>query len=293
VALIVLVTNDHVFKGSAWMPGWFTGKASDFAGLFLAPLVLVALARRFGVTSERVPLSSATVVAAGFVLLKTCPPVCAFYSHWIGSTVCDPTDLMALPCCFLGVLWKPRSPHLARSPRGGVLQRALLVVSSLACMATSKARPPVAPVAPVGPAPDWGGLGCASVRLVGDRISGRAAEVVIEVKNDSGKNGCVLHVGVSETIMFPGGSFGASHGYFEVHTKATVAVGPGQVVNTVVPLELPREASCASPRSMAATLNEGDANIPRIAYRDSDGKDHGSASLVPAGCLPSAPLAAP
>jgi hypothetical protein len=43
VALIVLVANDHVLKGSALAPAWLTGKLSDVAGLFLFPILLTAL----------------------------------------------------------------------------------------------------------------------------------------------------------------------------------------------------------------------------------------------------------
>ena len=40
-ALVVLVVNDHLLKAA--YPGWITGKLSDFAGMVLAPLVLVAI----------------------------------------------------------------------------------------------------------------------------------------------------------------------------------------------------------------------------------------------------------
>ena len=44
-AVLVLTLNDHVLKGSGLLPGWLTGKLSDFAGLFFFPLLLAALAR--------------------------------------------------------------------------------------------------------------------------------------------------------------------------------------------------------------------------------------------------------
>src|SRR5688572_14818396 len=42
-AVILLAVNDHVLKGSGLLPNWLTGKLSDFAGLFLFPLLVTAL----------------------------------------------------------------------------------------------------------------------------------------------------------------------------------------------------------------------------------------------------------
>lgn len=41
VGLVVLVLNDHYFKSAC--PNWFTGKVSDFAGLFILPIFLTSL----------------------------------------------------------------------------------------------------------------------------------------------------------------------------------------------------------------------------------------------------------
>ncbi len=42
LAMALLGVNDHVLKGSSWVPGWLTGKLSDFAGLFFFPLFVTA-----------------------------------------------------------------------------------------------------------------------------------------------------------------------------------------------------------------------------------------------------------
>lgn len=42
-ALVLLVLNDHFFKGSGLLPTGVTGKLSDFAGLVVAPPLLCAL----------------------------------------------------------------------------------------------------------------------------------------------------------------------------------------------------------------------------------------------------------
>ncbi|MGB5169637.1 MAG: hypothetical protein WBN35_10890 [Acidimicrobiia bacterium] len=39
-ALVVLIVNDHVLKAA--YPGWLTGKASDFAGLIVFPLMILS-----------------------------------------------------------------------------------------------------------------------------------------------------------------------------------------------------------------------------------------------------------
>ncbi|MFH2006146.1 MAG: hypothetical protein ABI333_06135 [bacterium] len=43
LAMAMLGVNDHLLKGSGWLPGWVTGKLSDFSGLFWFPLFLTAL----------------------------------------------------------------------------------------------------------------------------------------------------------------------------------------------------------------------------------------------------------
>jgi hypothetical protein len=111
-ALCVLGANDWLFKGHA--PGWLTGKLSDFAGLFVFPLVataaldLVLLAPwRLGVgldfTLRRWKLALAIALEVlGFCVLKLWPAGSAslvallrvVFPH--AKVVVDPTDLVAL-----------------------------------------------------------------------------------------------------------------------------------------------------------------------------------------------------
>src|SRR5262245_18604951 len=44
-ALVLLALNDHWLKHSGALPGWLTGKLSDFAGLYVAPVLLATLVR--------------------------------------------------------------------------------------------------------------------------------------------------------------------------------------------------------------------------------------------------------
>src|SRR5687767_4407511 len=70
LATVVLLVNDHVLKAAA--PGWLTGKASDVAGLLVAPpllaLVLTASVPR---VSHGVRAAVATgAVGLGFTAVK-------------------------------------------------------------------------------------------------------------------------------------------------------------------------------------------------------------------------------
>jgi len=109
-ALAVLLLNDHVLK--ARFPGLVTGKLSDFAGMVVAPLVLVAaldaalpgflvVQRRYRAASAWV---SAGLVASVFAATKTWSGAtlayeAAFHLIWRGhvTLVRDPTDLVAIP----------------------------------------------------------------------------------------------------------------------------------------------------------------------------------------------------
>ena len=77
IATAILALNDHVLKGSGWLPGTVTGKLSDVAGLFVAPIALVCLvrcvvpARRDG----RLAAVALAMVAVVFALLKASPAV--------------------------------------------------------------------------------------------------------------------------------------------------------------------------------------------------------------------------
>jgi hypothetical protein len=114
VALVVLVVNDHVAK-TLW-PGVLTGKASDVAGLVLAPLVLVALAEiGCEIAGRERPGAGVVVVAAaltgaGFAAVQLSPAAGSLYRHGLGAAqqllggdgrpvvlTPDLTDLLALP----------------------------------------------------------------------------------------------------------------------------------------------------------------------------------------------------
>ena len=86
---MILVANDHVFKGR-W-PAAATGKISDFAGLFFFPLLLLAVSEILLATTSRnwragrARLSAVVAVtAAGFVAVKVSPVMGEFYGSALG-----------------------------------------------------------------------------------------------------------------------------------------------------------------------------------------------------------------
>jgi len=86
VAVVLLALNDHVFKSQ--VPGWWTGKLSDVAGLVvLATLLAVLLGPRRGLV----------LTSIGFVALKLVPGVAELAAPYLGGTTLrDPSDLLAL-----------------------------------------------------------------------------------------------------------------------------------------------------------------------------------------------------
>jgi hypothetical protein len=115
VALIVLAVNDHYWKGAGVLPGWLTGKLSDFAGLLFFPLLLTSLADTLLYGVVRVtgwkldPTLRAWKIwlgclatAAVFAPLELSAAYGRFYTETLGKvgfpseTVADLTDLYAL-----------------------------------------------------------------------------------------------------------------------------------------------------------------------------------------------------
>lgn len=84
--MALLALNDHVFK--ARFANWWTGKLSDFAGLYaIAVLLSVVMGTR----------KAAVASTVGFIALKTVPAVAEMSAPLLGGvTRTDPTDLIAL-----------------------------------------------------------------------------------------------------------------------------------------------------------------------------------------------------
>ena len=104
LALGVLVLNDHVAKRGGLLPSFVTGKASDFAGLLLAPALLASVAR---VRTQRGLVAAHIAPAVVFAAIKTSVLASAAFTGLLGvfglpwRNVVDPSDLLALPMVIL------------------------------------------------------------------------------------------------------------------------------------------------------------------------------------------------
>src|SRR6187402_2616572 len=78
-AVALLILNDHLWKGGGVIPGWITGKISDFAGLFFFPVLLTVLVeaawrrRGEGASRRRIAWSSVVLTGVVFAALKSIP----------------------------------------------------------------------------------------------------------------------------------------------------------------------------------------------------------------------------
>lgn len=167
LAMALLGVNDHLLKGSGWLPGWMTGKLSDFAGLFFFPLFVTAavdtlLYLAFRITRGRTRgyslkmwklYAAVAFTAILFVPLKLSDTWGTLYIRamhvldvfdWLGGfqVTKDPTDIVAV-VMFPLVIWLGRR-FVRRIPLGRLAeisaaargldpqQRRALVVSGLA-----------------------------------------------------------------------------------------------------------------------------------------------------------------
>ncbi len=157
VAAGVLAVNDHVLKGSGLLPGAVTGKLGDVAGLFVAGIAAVAVARGIvAIASNRLPrrdgglaIGVVALVATTFALLKLSPAFNHVVERVWGPNVLDPSDLWCLPVLLLSLVWlRDRERSTGTPPRfvSAVAFAGVLVV----CAATPRA-PPVPPP----PVPMW------------------------------------------------------------------------------------------------------------------------------------------
>jgi hypothetical protein len=113
-SLGLLILNDHLLKEQ--FHNALTGKLSDFAGLLFFP-VFVASAVEVGtwLTGRPAPerarllLVAGSLTAVGFIGIQTFEPMTDLYRSVAGlltgrptMVVADPTDLLAVPACFVG-----------------------------------------------------------------------------------------------------------------------------------------------------------------------------------------------
>lgn len=112
-AVAVCAINDHILKGSGWLPGAVTGKLSDVAGLFFFPILLAivffiatgaltrfvpAIGRRLPTDDPRLYLDPAVFLTiAVFTALNVSQTANAWAEPYWGIVTMDATDLVCLP----------------------------------------------------------------------------------------------------------------------------------------------------------------------------------------------------
>jgi hypothetical protein len=142
LALTALLLNDHVLKGSGWVPGWLTGKLSDFAGLVVLALLIAGI---FHVRSPAARLTVVALVGGVFAAVKTSRALANDVEAILAvlgvpSRIwCDSTDLMALLILPFVFRWMaPRDGSESEAHPGvSTLDRMAAVLGSVACLATS------------------------------------------------------------------------------------------------------------------------------------------------------------
>lgn len=168
-ALVFLALNDHLLKSLGGF-ALLTGKLSDFAGLIVAPVLLITVLR---VSSRRVAILCFVAVGAVFTTIQLSSSAALAWDGVMSAvalpwqTWSDPSDLIALPA--LLVAWFVFVPRMQAQPLKKSWTRAAQVVAAgtglLCCVATS---PPERRVVDPGPQQcqdDWGNIGPCDVEL--------------------------------------------------------------------------------------------------------------------------------
>lgn len=157
-ALILLIANDHFFKGAGILHHIATGKLSDVAGLIVAPMLLAALLRA---RSREAIAACHWATGVVFCLVQVSPAFAFHLETLMGSLGVpwrlwpDLTDLLTLPS--LLVSWRVLVPatedRVSSAERAHQLGRlAAATVGLLACVGTS-AQPATPPEVPEAPPP--------------------------------------------------------------------------------------------------------------------------------------------
>ncbi|HEX6763973.1 MAG TPA: hypothetical protein VF103_00815 [Polyangiaceae bacterium] len=142
-ALVVLLVNDHLLKGSAWLPGAITGKLSDFAGLVVAPVLLAILVVLAGGRGRRARFVCFAAVAGVFAAIKVSIEAAQGFERALSFVGVrwrlwsDPTDLVAF--AVLPFAWRISASLEARLADDAPRLRHVLgaMLGGVACLATS------------------------------------------------------------------------------------------------------------------------------------------------------------
>ncbi len=126
-AIGLMLANDAIFKG-LW-PSWWTGKLSDFAGLFFLPFLAAAMLSLF-VPGRLVGWLAFGITGIGFAWIKIDPALAPILGSLGLQARVDPSDLLALLSLLLAAcLWRkaPFGPTIRLNWRLAALPLAALV----------------------------------------------------------------------------------------------------------------------------------------------------------------------
>jgi hypothetical protein len=146
-ALALLLVNDDLLKGRHIVPGWLTGKLSDFAFLIVAPTLLAALLPLALRGRRTLALMTVVGVFVAADLSPTASDAIVALAARVGlrwRLWPDVTDLVALGVLPLTIWLMRRSPAARRGaafragePARHRRERAGVVLGAIACLATS------------------------------------------------------------------------------------------------------------------------------------------------------------
>lgn len=140
VALALLLINDNLLKGRGVVPGWLTGKLSDFAFVVVAPTLFAALLPRALPGRRTFALVSVIGLYVGADLSRTISDGFVAVMARLGVTTRlwpDATDLLALALLPLTIHLMRRPARLEESRGHFALQRIGVILGAAACIATS------------------------------------------------------------------------------------------------------------------------------------------------------------
>jgi hypothetical protein len=128
-AAAALLINDHLLKAAEWPHPLVTGKLSDVAGLFVFPILLTAITRRW-------PALWCLATGIGFALVKLSPAFNHAVEVMWGRNSMDPSDLLALPVLVGSWRFLRRDGETAPAVRRAVASGFI----AIACAATPAPR---------------------------------------------------------------------------------------------------------------------------------------------------------
>jgi hypothetical protein len=143
-AVALMLVNDHVLKGSGLVPGLVTGKLSDFAFLFFAPIVLVFASRA---RSSYALVACYFAPVALYVAINVSPSASDAFarimSHLFPMRLWpDLADLVALVSVPLSWRYLTRpAPASSTAKRASVARVLVTAIAAISCVATSPPPP--------------------------------------------------------------------------------------------------------------------------------------------------------